>query len=322
MLVCYLCGQSAVHVQCLARHYIPGIGYVCKDCNHVVGLRKTDPSCCQSAYMSRLKEHKKRLNELTTRNDPVLLASSVFAAQIWKNKFEIRDCKIIVDNILTKKITSKGSNFQKNKLLGTKVGKKSLITSKSSSLSDTFLVDNLSLIGPNVISSVDQDKIICKLSSQKNELSFDNFMLPVENKFDKAASQIDMQPLSNNHLEENFTVRKSLVVYNNHEIYDEENGKSKISYYSRTGLFDIRKKRESNIFCIEKNYFKNIRSKFIGFCDNNVLSAEGMMNDISTTVSYMVKMHGETPQYNKVRGRPFLKRYFMFFSNNVKLYSL
>uniref|UniRef100_A0A7M5URW6 Uncharacterized protein n=1 Tax=Clytia hemisphaerica TaxID=252671 RepID=A0A7M5URW6_9CNID len=96
LLRCYLCGQSAVHVKCLGRCYIPGIGYVCATCNKVAKLNKENiETVQQQSYTERLKEHKRRLNLLKSRNDPVLLASEVFSKEILRKKFNIvNDCKV------------------------------------------------------------------------------------------------------------------------------------------------------------------------------------------------------------------------------------
>ena len=101
ILRCYLCGQSGAHVKCLGRGYIPGIGYVCVDCNRVA--KYTENSSINNVYQpnmkKRLEEHKRRLLELTSRDDPVLLASSVFGRKIWCKRFGIKNCQVNVVNL-------------------------------------------------------------------------------------------------------------------------------------------------------------------------------------------------------------------------------
>ncbi|XP_002166667.2 PHD finger protein 7 isoform X1 [Hydra vulgaris] len=266
LLACYLCGQSAIHVKCLARHYIPGIGYVCKDCNQVVRLRKTDPNCCQNTYMSRLKEHKKRLNELTLRNDPVLLASSVFAAQFWRNKFGIKDCKVMMTNFLD------DSNHLIKKKLGNIVsnfGSGNSIISKSLTVTKTSLVDPLNLSNFNRFASADQHKIVYKFSFQKNILPL--FCLPEDF-------------LGDNVVESNFNIQLLSKYYaavnsNKQDCYKEE--KNKITFYSQNGLVDCQNERASNRYSIEQNCFDNFLSK--EFCD--VFSPE-LTNNLQLVAKY------------------------------------
>ena len=97
LLRCYLCGQSAVHVKCLGNHYIPGVGYVCNDCNQVVKISKKAVDIKQINTESRLREHKRMLQELKSRDDPVLLSSSVHAIPILRRKFNVKPCKVLVD---------------------------------------------------------------------------------------------------------------------------------------------------------------------------------------------------------------------------------
>ena len=97
LLRCYLCGQSAVHVKCLGNHYIPGVGYVCNDCNQVVKISKKAVDIKQINTESRLREHKRMLQELKSRDDPVLLSSSVHAIPILRRKFKVKPCKVLVD---------------------------------------------------------------------------------------------------------------------------------------------------------------------------------------------------------------------------------
>ena len=97
LLRCYLCGQSAVHVKCLGNHYIPGVGYVCNDCNQVVKISKKAVDIKQFNTESRLREHKRMLQELKSRDDPVLLSSSVHAIPILRRKFNVKPCKVLVD---------------------------------------------------------------------------------------------------------------------------------------------------------------------------------------------------------------------------------
>ena len=101
MLRCYLCGQSGAHVKCLGSGYIPGIGYVCGDCNKVA--KYTENSTLNNVHQpnmrKRLEEHKRRLQELTARDDPVLLASSVFGRRIWCKQFGIKDFQVNVVNL-------------------------------------------------------------------------------------------------------------------------------------------------------------------------------------------------------------------------------
>ena len=96
-----MCGQSGVHAHCLGRgRYIRGIGYACSDCNDVVSLTKdTINTKLHTQELDRMEEHKRRLKELTARDDPVLLASPVFAAPIWRRKFNVEPCKILIEPI-------------------------------------------------------------------------------------------------------------------------------------------------------------------------------------------------------------------------------
>ena len=49
----------------------------------------------QQSYTERLKEHRRRLNLLKERNDPVLLASDVFSKEILCKKYNITtECKV------------------------------------------------------------------------------------------------------------------------------------------------------------------------------------------------------------------------------------
>ena len=138
ILRCYLCGQSGAHVKCLGRGYIPGIGYVCVDCNRVAKYteNKSIDNVYQPNMRKRLEEHKRRLQELTARDDPVLLASSVFGPKIWCKRFGIKECQVNVVNLdinIKRKIKiSKivdlihASNSQLERILNKKVGSKSL----------------------------------------------------------------------------------------------------------------------------------------------------------------------------------------------------
>ena len=79
---------------CLGNHYIPGFGYVCSDCNRVVGMSKKNLEVVQTNIQDRFQEHKKRLQELRARDDPVLLASPIFASPIWCKRFNVKPCHI------------------------------------------------------------------------------------------------------------------------------------------------------------------------------------------------------------------------------------
>lgn len=147
LLRCYLCGQSGAHVKCLARSYIPGIGYVCIDCNRVAKYTQNSvvSSVHQPNIRKRLEEHKRLLNELTARDDPVLLASTVFGRKIWCKRYHIIECQVnVVDlDISTRRKKFKfsniievvdRSNYQLGKILNRKIGEvnqiKMLSTSK------------------------------------------------------------------------------------------------------------------------------------------------------------------------------------------------
>lgn len=84
-------------MKCLGNHYVPGVGYVCNDCNQVVKISKKAVDIKQINTESRLREHKRMLQELKSRDDPVLLSSSVHAIPILRRKFNVKPCKVLVD---------------------------------------------------------------------------------------------------------------------------------------------------------------------------------------------------------------------------------
>ena len=55
-----------------------------------------DLNIVQPSIQDRWKEHKRRLLELTMRDDPVLLASCIFGKRIWKKRFNVKECQINV----------------------------------------------------------------------------------------------------------------------------------------------------------------------------------------------------------------------------------
>jgi len=55
-----------------------------------------DLNIVQPTIQDRWQEHKRRLLELTLRDDPVLLASCVFGKRIWRKRFNVKECQINV----------------------------------------------------------------------------------------------------------------------------------------------------------------------------------------------------------------------------------
>ncbi|XP_057309521.1 G2/M phase-specific E3 ubiquitin-protein ligase-like isoform X2 [Hydractinia symbiolongicarpus] len=111
VLRCYACGQSGVHVACLGNQYIPGFGYICSDCNKVIRLAKSN-LIVQATFQERWIEHKRLLQELRARDDPVLLASPVFGAQIWMKRFKVKPCRVYVEKMSLKDVMEKKNTKQ------------------------------------------------------------------------------------------------------------------------------------------------------------------------------------------------------------------
>lgn len=73
---------------------------MCADCNNVAKMSVTTANVIlQPSFQERWKEHKRRLLELTSRDDPVLLASSVFAKRIWCKQFNVRPCTVALSKL-------------------------------------------------------------------------------------------------------------------------------------------------------------------------------------------------------------------------------
>lgn len=97
-----------MHVKCLGTHYLPGFGYVCVDCNSVAKVSRSSAAILQPNIQDRWREHKRRLLELTSRDDPVLLASAVFGKKIWCKKFNVTPCIVSVVNLSLPTSTTSG----------------------------------------------------------------------------------------------------------------------------------------------------------------------------------------------------------------------
>ena len=81
---------------------LPKYGYICKDCNQGVDFtQKTLPYVTPKKVDERVTEHRKRLAELTARQDPVLLSSCILGSPIWRKRFNIKPCRVVVAPLST-----------------------------------------------------------------------------------------------------------------------------------------------------------------------------------------------------------------------------
>ena len=95
LLRCFHCGQGAVHKRCLGNSLLPKYDYVCEDCNKVVKMKIDIVSVTPDRFQQRNNAHKRMLMELTRKGDPVLLMS-VYAGDIWRERFDIQPCLVRV----------------------------------------------------------------------------------------------------------------------------------------------------------------------------------------------------------------------------------
>lgn len=106
LLRCFHCGQGAVHKKCLGNCLLPKYDYVCEDCNKVIKMKINIVSVTPDRFQQRNVAHKRMLMELTRTGDPVLLMS-VYAGDIWRERFDVKPCFVSVrklDNAILKSI--------------------------------------------------------------------------------------------------------------------------------------------------------------------------------------------------------------------------
>jgi len=216
LLRCYVCGQSGVHVACLHNHYIPGIGYVCLDCNKIVKIAKTSIDIVQHGLDNRLQEHKKRLLELRSRDDPVLLASSTFGIPILLKRFNIKPCKVNVKALDVNDLLFKNRSIRVTRYpyFKSELGNMVIVKKKykrkrgrkkkqrkgkyakvenNLELSKNISVGPITLIETEKLSSVNQDKISEEVSMVQNVTLQETVTSVLETKiFDESLLDISM----------------------------------------------------------------------------------------------------------------------------------